>query len=281
MKLFSKWLVVLLAAVMVFSMTACGGNAGNNPGSSQGGNGKENLANEDYFVWDNDYICGLSDKGAKQKSLVIPNRCVGFAGTIFVDKENSVEKVSFESDKNIELNGVFTGADKLKYIELPAELNTLLDMEFWYCTALVEITIPAGVKEISKCAFQDCTSLETVVFEGDVERIMDNAFDGCKSLKTIVFPDTVTEINSAAFQKCMALTRIALPKNLKVLGAYAFANSGLVNVEVPAEMELTAVDLTALAQADHAVAVRVTKDSWADQNFEEVFAGCCVKEYAN
>lgn len=111
MKTIAKIACGVLAASMVFCLGACGekGKADSN-GKSDSGD-KVSASSEDYFEWTGDVIRGLSDESTKQTSRVIPARCEGFEGMIFMDKENSVTSVSFESDEDINLNGVFGGAE--------------------------------------------------------------------------------------------------------------------------------------------------------------------------
>lgn len=280
MKSFYRVIAVFIACLLVMNLAACGGSssAGDNK-VTQENNEPAGAANEDYFEWRGDYISGLTAKGAKQTRLVIPARCVGFINSIFLDTENQVEEITFESDADVELNGVFTCADKLKKIELPAGLTQIGMMEFSACTALVEITIPASVTEIGDMAFQRATALETVVFEGNVTYIGYSAFDSCTALKNIVLPDSVTEISGNAFNGCESLTEINLPKSLSVLNEFVFLNTGVVCVRVPAELEFTYVDLSAFGRVEGTIDVYVTEGSWADLNFEDSFAGCCIKLY--
>ena len=281
MRSLKKIIALLLACVLAMSLAACGSDApqGDNKIGQEDNNTPANAANEDYFEWDGDYICGLTAKGAKQTKLVIPARCVGFINSIFLDTENKVEEISFESDADVELNGVFTCAENLRKIELPAGLTRIDMMEFSACTALVEITIPAGVAEIGDMAFERATALETVIFAGDTTFICYAAFENCKALKNIVLPDSVTEISSSAFNGCESLTEINLPKSLSVLKDFAFMNSGVICVNVPAELEFTYVDLSAFGRVSGTIDVYVTEGSWADLNFEDSFAGCCIKLY--
>ncbi len=239
---------------MVFCLGACG-----EKGKTDSGD-KVSASSEDYFEWTGDVIRGLSDEGAKQTSLVIPARCEGFDGMIFMDKENSVTSVSFESDEDINLNGVFGGAEQLTDVELPSGLESLGIQEFWYCTGLESIAIPASVKEIGPSAFQSCTGLKDVTIEG-APLIDEYAFDGCTALENLTLPDSVEAIEKYAFYNCAALQNVTLPKNLTVLREFAFSNTGIVTVNVPEEMALTDFDTTCFAQGNHETEVHVTEGS--------------------
>lgn len=279
MKNFYKLTALILVLAMIFSMAACGGtDVPSDEGDSSGH--KDAVSNEEFFEWDGDYIYALTEKGAKQKSLVIPARCIGFIGSIFADVENSVEEVSFAGNKVVELGGAFTCAPTIKKVTLPDGLPIIEGFEFWMCPKLETVVIPESVTEIGSYAFQECTSLKKVTIKGQgLTHIDDRAFDMCGALESIDLPDSITEFGEGSFNECTALKEITLPKSLKTIDAFAFMNSGLVYVNVPAEVELKATDATSFAQAYNSVIFRVAKGSWADSNFEEAFGDTYEKEY--
>ena len=258
---------------------ASGEKVDGNTDISEGTNSKTGLISEDYFEWDGNIITGLSDSGAKQKTLVIPARCEGFSPGIFAIKENEVTTVSFESNKDIRLNGVFRSASDLISISLPEDLTEISVKEFWVCSSLKEITIPKNVTEIGPYAFEDCENLTTVVFESSTTSIPAHAFDYCQSLTSIVLPDSITRIEEYAFWTCVSLESITLPASLTEVEKYAFLKTGLTTITVPEEVTLTEYDTTAFIQ-NHLVTVYVTQGSWMDENFESVFVGQFEKKYS-
>lgn len=269
-----RYINILLAGMMALCLVGCGGSdegkgSGTDSGNDDGETKEASL--EDNFEWSGDIIIALTDSGAEQESLIIPERCEGFNGLIFADKENSVKSVSFESDKDIDLNGVFSGADNLETVTLPAELTTIGDMEFWLCPALKEITIPAEVKTIGNRAFQDDQKLSKVVFLGELTSIMPYAFKGCSSLTEIELPNTITHIDEYAFNECTSLKEITLPESLKEVGEFAFGNNGLEILNIPSQLELVSYSSTSFIQAERKLEINVVEGSWADQNFDKVF----------
>lgn len=286
MKKYLKIASFLLALTVVGSFAGCSKDEGSEHADKTEGNaesadfGSNAEVSEDYFEWDNDIIMALTESGAEQEALVIPKRCQGFNGMIFAAMENKVKSVSFESDNDIDLNGVFRSAQDLENVKLPSGITKVSDMDFWRCSSLQSITIPAGVKEIGKNAFQEDTSLTKVVFEGEVTSIKPHAFDGCSSLSEIVFPDTIGEIGEYAFFNCTALKEVTLPAGLTEIGGFAFANSGLEKLTVPSEVTFSKYDATSFVQPDHDIEIFVTEGSWMDQNFETVFDGAFNKNYS-
>lgn len=271
----------LLCLMFIFCFIGCGKDktVNNEDASSKDNSSVSASLSEDNFEWEGNIIIALTEAGAKQKAIVIPERCEGFNGSIFASVENDITSVSFESDKNVDLNGVFGCATNVKYIDLPNQLTEIEDCEFWLCAALEEIEIPASVVTIGKYAFQDNTSLKEVRFAGNVETIASHAFDGCSTLNTIVFPDTISLIDEYAFFECISLKSITLPKELKTVGAFAFANSGITDIMIPKEVSLEGYATTSFVQIDHDINIHITEGSWIDQNFESVFDGAYDKQY--
>lgn len=237
---------------------------------------------DDDFEWEENIISAISNQGAKQKKVVIPSRCEGFGDKRLLDMTDAdIEEVSFESDEDIELGGVFASAPNLKKVVLPAKLTKIDTMEFINCPKLETIEIPTGVNAIGEYSFQDNLALTEVLLDenGTATVIGPHAFDGCSSLKDITFADAITSIGEYAFYKCASLETVTLPKGLSEVGKYAFANSGLKELYVPAEVELQAVDATSFVQADHEVKVYVVEGSWFDQNFDIIMGEGFEKIY--
>ena len=274
-----KLLSIVLAAAMVLSFAACskdGGKSGG--GDSAGGAANANSGSDnDYFnlhqVGSTYELGGLSEKGKKQESLVIPAGVV-ITGSI---KDGVVKKVTFESDDDVEISYLFASCSTLETVVLPANLTNLCPLS--NCTALKEISIPKAVKTIPSTSFFGDTALEKVVINGDITEIGNQAFLNCKALKSINFPDSLTTVGDWAFKGCESLTEITLPKGLKNIGELAFADIGLQTVTVPAELELEKWDKAAFVQLNNSYTVKVKEGSWADQNFESVFQGQVTKEY--
>ena len=101
----------------------------------------------------------------------------------------------------------------------------LADGAFNDCTTLRKVTLPATITEISQKAFFNCSSLIDVVMNGAVTEIKDGAFFNCRSLYATNFiPSTVRKIGEYAFAYCDSLTSISIPKPVFAIGNYAFLN---------------------------------------------------------
>lgn len=240
---------------------------------------------EKDYIWDGNLIKGLSDEGVQKKSLIIPERCEGFEEKIFAARENKVKKVSFESDKDIPLGGVFSCASGIEQVILPKELTMVGVFEFWNSSGIKTLTIPSNVLIIDEYAFKGMTSLQKMIFEGEITEIRDHAFEDCYMLQKIVLPDSVAVIGESAFSNCRELKKVTLPAGLTEVGEYAFYGCEKVKkIVVPEEMILSSYEATSLGKIKmftiekEVPTVRVEKGSWADRHFQDVF-GKFKKKY--
>lgn len=281
-----KLMCVVLAGAVIMGACAC--NKKDSRRDSGRDSGRDSVRDDSAVVQDDDddgsaienfrlenrgtMISGLSDIGKTKETITLP---AGYE--ISGDLRGGVVKhVYFESDDDIELWSFFCNNETLETVELPANMTKMCYISS--CPALKEITIPKGVTRIPTTCFSLDESLETVTILGDVTEIEPLAFRDCKSLRYINLPDSLTEVGRKAFYGCKNLEELTLPKNLKVVGDMAFADIGLKVVTVPEEMELEKWDTAAFIQKEP-YTVRVKEGSWADENFERVFAGPAVKEY--
>lgn len=96
--------------------------------------------------------------------------------------------------------------------------------------------IPEGTTEIPCGAFQDCAELKSVTLPEGVTTICYEAFRDCKSLKEVVLPKTLTSIGDSAFAGCESLKTIVLHEGLQQLDSFAFCETGLTEVQIPASI---------------------------------------------
>ena len=155
---------------------------------------------------------------------------------------SNVQKVVITMGESI-ADEVFYDCEKLKSIQLPAELKIIGKQAFEYCdvletielpesltyigerafgrTALKQIVIPDSVETIGVSAFTVCESLTSVKLPSGLVEIPESTFWNCKSLKTINFPQTLEKIGKDALEHCN-ITEAILPNGLKEIGHSAF-----------------------------------------------------------
>lgn len=258
MKYLKKVGILLLVATMMVSMSACGNE-------KKDDTKKENVANEDgadYFVW---YMKGglgeLTEEGLKQEKIVIPQECERLMG-IIVTKDSNIKQIEFEGTVNADF-------DAQSLVEAKSSIETVI--------------YPEGMTKLSGLSLSFEDNLTTIKFPSTLTEIQANAVNCCNKLEKVDLEGTsVEKIEENAFQKCESLKEVRLPKTLKELGEYAFPY-GVTDVYVPADMELMKYSDTNFPYTDEGITVHLTKDSWADQHFDEWFGGTVqvVREYEN
>lgn len=160
----------------------------------------------------------------------------------------------------------FAYCDSLKSIHFPKSLLTIGAKSFYGCEALEEVTfasgcklsnlnvktfsyssitsiqIPANVEYLEigdNSPFNYCKNLKTVTFEDNSKlTVIGDSFDFTK-LETIEIPNSVETIDVNAFSG-LPLQNVFFEQNssLKTIGAGAFANTALQEIQIPASVQL-------------------------------------------
>lgn len=153
--LFAAALAVLLGALCVFGLAACGEESG---GASSL---KYERSGEGYVVTGNGEVTDTE--------LVIPQEHDGLPVIGIADQ-------------------AFYGCRTLTRVQLPEGLQTIGDLAFKDCASLADVVFPSTLKSIGVSAFEDCVKLTKVELPAGMEQIEANAFSGCARLERIVLP---------------------------------------------------------------------------------------------
>ncbi|NLY43569.1 MAG: leucine-rich repeat protein [Clostridiaceae bacterium] len=94
-----------------------------------------------------------------------------------------------------------------------------------------------NVKTIGDYAFENCKGLSSITIPGSVTSIGWGAFWYCKELKNVVFDDCEVEISTGAFENCTKLESVSFGSKVKGIGSYAFYNTVIKEIIVPASVE--------------------------------------------
>jgi hypothetical protein len=136
-----------------------------------------------------------------------------------------------------------TGAFENSSIEtfnIPSNVIRIGAFAFKNCKNLVAINLPDSI----------CDPMEEPETEYWIDMILsdlydraesydenaaigEGAFEGCTSLTTVNIPKFMFKLARSAFKGCTSLTSIVLPEGLEVIGAEAFAETGLVEIVIP------------------------------------------------
>lgn len=65
-----------------------------------------------------------------------------------------------------------------------------------------------------------------------------DTFKNCENLEGISFPDTIVKVDENAFKGCVSLEDLEISSAIENIGAYAFANSGVKNLDLPETLKV-------------------------------------------
>ncbi|MDY2628249.1 MAG: leucine-rich repeat domain-containing protein [Lachnospiraceae bacterium] len=208
-------------------------------------------------------IGGYAFVNAGLKEIIVPDRVEKVMGSAFQDCEKLERAVIgngaiFSSEEGT-ISNIFDGCTNLRSVvignsvtEIPnsmfSNLKYLTDVQlgsgiktigknaFYNCTALPEIVVPGNVETIGESAFYNCSSLTKVTLPDSLKTIGKNAFWMCTELTNVVMGNSVETIEYYAFHDCGKLEEITLPGSLINIGGYAFVNTGLKEIVLPANV---------------------------------------------
>lgn len=251
-----KFLAVYLSVfVIICAFAGCSSGESSTSGS---GNSSESAASSlDYFEVYNGEITGLTEEGAKQKELVIPESITLIGGWAFAideygESNNVLEKITF-LNPNCQLSeDSFIYCYSLTDIELPKNLKEIPEGCFSHCESLKSVVIPDSVISVGEKAFYEDFALESVTFGNSVVSIGEEAFRDCSSLTELAFNNGLESIGDYAFADCKSITNITIPESVTSIGAGTFSNA----YNTSGEYKIT-----------------VTQGSWADINFDSYKSG--------
>lgn len=115
----------------------------------------------------------------------------------------------------------FSGAVKLKQINLPESITAIGAGAFSECRSLESLDYPP-LTEIGACVFADCESLAQFTIPETVTAIGQNAFYGCSALTEIVIPASVETVLAWAFAGCTGIQKITVPDTVTTIAECAF-----------------------------------------------------------
>ena len=158
--------------------------------------------------------------------------------------------------------------------DTPSLLTNIGNYVFSDCSGLTEITIPDLVTSIGSYAFSGATSLTKVTLPktNTITNIAERMFHGASALTTINIPELVTQIGEYAFTDCSALRQIVLPIKVTSIHDYAFKNSGLTQIYIPASVK--SIGISAFAGASQLTTVTFDPDCDITNIGAGAFADC-------
>lgn len=189
---------------------------------------------------------------ASLKKVVVPSSVVDLGNYAFISCF-ALEEADVACDIGYRM---FDGCGKLTNLTLGNTVTAIGEWAFNGCNSLERVVLPSSltnvgeVPAIGKEAFRDCKKLESVAFAENYSQITigESAFYGCINLSKVVFPsnlvnmDAVNKVNCAigaySFAGCTSLTELIGLEILEGIGDYAFSNTGLTSIYIPATLSV-------------------------------------------
>lgn len=120
---------------------------------------------------------------------------------------------------------------------IPPGISYIRSQQFCQRDDIEKIIVSDGLGFMEDECFCECANLREVILPRGLINIGPAAFAECPKLCRINIPQTVKSIDCGAFIFCEALREISLPQGLETIAEYAFQNSGLQRVQVPASVK--------------------------------------------
>jgi hypothetical protein len=135
----------------------------------------------------------------------------------------------------------FYGCEHLTEVQLPSTVTTIGGSAFDRCCRLETLSLPSGLTSLGSSSFYDCDSLASFTFPAAITTVPDNVLYGCDKLSSVTLAPGTTTIGSNAFSGCSKITAMDLSPYtaLTQINSQAFANTGLVEMELPDRIRLS------------------------------------------
>ncbi len=216
--------IVLTIIMVLVAFTGCKKNNSDNGEDATITNNSD--SDMSYFeTYDNLTISALTEKGLKEKNLVIPENFETAEFNIFFNNDdfsnNTLESISFKNPNFVIPADFFSQCYALNKADIPLNTTIIQHDTFYYCKSLSEINIPEKVENIEEKAFYECTSLSEIKFNSNLTTIGDEVFRHT-ALKDVKLPDSLTSIGESAFADIPTLKTVIIPEGVTSIAHNAF-----------------------------------------------------------
>ena len=206
-----KILALILAALLIFCMVACGQ-------SNEQDTAEENLdeVKSEISVASGKFVYSANDSGDYEIIDYIPS------GVKVIEL---LELPKTTADKR-EITGIANDAFKadltIKAVKIPETYTYIGDFAFYDCDNLESVTMTSSVVSAGKYSFAECDKLASLELSDSISAISEGMFKNCVSLTSVSVPKLAAEICDSAFLGCKALSVITLPSELSKITKNAF-----------------------------------------------------------
>lgn len=246
-----KILALILAALMIATLTACSDDKNENNNDLKDYLQQEEIVNHEtidgktfYFeqvdsesVTITGYAGGDAKHVLKIPATLDKKTVVGISEKAFKDC-NSITGIEFPATMTTIGRYAFANCALISSLTIPASITSIGESAFYGCTALATLDLSATtLTEIPTYAFGNCDALTSVSIPACVETVGQAAFYGCDALESVTFAEGVKTLKAQAFQNCTVLAQLKLAASIETIeGTYVFSGSN--------SLYLDGVDLT-------------------------------------
>lgn len=218
----------------------------------------DNNAVPEYFLAENVMI----------EEVVLPTNTTTIERYAFSNCK-SLRKVSMGDNVTIIRERAFAGCEKLKEVVIPAGITRIEDYSF-YGSGIEEVTIGRSIDYIGYNAFLE-SDLVSVDLDFDNEaNISTNIFCNCDSLESVTLHEGITKIPNFMFEGCTNLAEISIPTTVTNIGAYAFSNTGITEIEIKDGINYIDTGVFSNCKKLKKASISIVPETWSSN----VFGGC-------
>ena len=206
-----KILALILAALLIFCMVACGQSE-----EDQTNDDNADEINNEISVKSGKFVYEANKDGDYEITDYIP------AGVAVIDSLDLPK----ETDDGRDIVGIASEAFKanltIKAVNIPDTYTYIGDFAFYDCDNLERVTMTASVTSLGKFSFAECDKLASIKLSSSIEKISEGTFKNCVSITSLSVPKLTTEICDSAFYGCKTLNILTLPAGLAKITKNAF-----------------------------------------------------------
>lgn len=165
------------------------------------------------------------------KKFVAPPNLTTICHHAFAGSSN-LEEVILDNGKDLTVdNYAFDECRSLKKLVLGDKIERIASNAFSSCFSLSHYESYCAIN----IELQSYTQLKTVIIGGNVTKIP--SFSGCTSLQDVKITSPITSIKSGQFMGCSSLKVLSIPNTVTTIEKYAFVNSGIQTLTIPASVK--------------------------------------------
>lgn len=168
------------------------------------------------------------------KDITIPESIVAIQDGAFHGC-TSLHTVNLPSGLETIGDNAFSGGVKIDNLKLPDSLVKIGDGAFAGTINEPNFRLPEGLESVGAETFADC-GIKTLTLPNSLAFIGNGAFKG-NMFTEVTVPASMTTVTAGAFNGCANLFTVNFHSNLSSIDDYAFANTGIRSIDIPAPVQ--------------------------------------------